>query len=110
MFAKVRELIERMDGSRTEDTVAEVLQIPKKLAGVWIERFAERKTRELFKGAGVCKTEAEITEDLQVSVKPIRACLKRLVEEGVLDKLSRPVRYRSSDSIGLSSMNEINSG
>ena len=111
LFAKVRELIERMDEPRTETNVAEELQlISKKQADAWLACFAEGKIRELFKGAGVCKTEAEISEDLQVSVKPIRACLKRLVEEGVLDKLSRPVRYRSSDSIGLSSMNEINSG
>ena len=101
LFAKVGELIERMDGPRTEDTVAEALQIPKKLAGVWIERFAEGKIRKLFKGADVCKTEAEIAGAFQVSGRQVRACLKRLVEERVLEKLSRPVRYRSSDSIGL---------
>ena len=111
LFAKVKELVERMDGPKTATNVAEELQlISKKQAEVWLARFAEGKIRELFKGAGVCKTEAEISEDLQVSVKPIRACLKHLVEEGVLDKLSRPVRYRSSDSIGLSSMSGINSG
>ena len=110
LFAKVGELIERMDGPRTEDIVAETLQVQKKQAEVWLARFAEGKIRELFRGAGVCKTEAEISEDLQVSVKQIRACLKHLVKEGVLDKLSRPVRYRSSDSIGLSSMSGIDSG
>ena len=67
----------------------------------------EEKIRELFKGAGVCKTEVEIAETLRISGKPVRACLKHLVEEGVLDKLSRPVRYRSTDSIGLSSINGI---
>ena len=77
---------------------------------MWLRSFVEAKVRDLFKGTGVHKTEAEISEDLQVSVKALRACLKRLVEEGVLDKLFRPVRYRSSDSIGLSSMNGINSG
>ena len=101
LFAKVGELIERMDGPRTEGTVAEALQIPKKLAGAWIERFAEEKIRELFKDAGVDRTEAEIADSLQVARMPVRACLKRLVEEGVLEKLSRPVRYRSNDSIGL---------
>ena len=100
LFAKVGELIERMDGPRTEDTVAEALQIPKKLAGVWLERFAEGKIRKLFKGAGVCKTETEIAEAFQVSGRQVRACLKRLVEERVLDKLSRPVRYRSNGSVG----------
>ena len=111
LFAKARELIERMDGPKTATNVSEELRlISKKQAEVWLARFAEGKIRELFKGAGVCKTEAEISEALQVSVKPIRACLKHLVEEGVLDKLSRPVRYRSSDSIGLSSMSGIDSG
>ena len=111
LFAMVRELIERIDGPKTATNVAEELQlISKKQAEAWLAHFAEGKIRALFKGAGVCKTEAEISEDLQVSVKPIRACLKRLVEEGVLDKLSRPVRYRSSDSIGLSSINGISAG
>ena len=101
LFAKVRDLIGRMDGPRTEDDVAEALQIPKKLAGVWLERFIEGKIRERFKGAGLCETEAEIADSLQIAGKPVRVCLKRLVEEGALDKLSRPVRYRSNDSIGL---------
>ena len=100
LFAKVRKLIERMDGPRTEDAVAETLQIPKKQAEIWLVRFTEGKIRELFKGTDVCKTEAEITEALQLSGKQVRACLKRLVKEGVLDKHSRPVRYRSNDSIG----------
>ena len=101
LFAKVRGLIERMDGPKTATNVSEELRlISKKQAEVWLALFAEGKIRELFRGAGVCKTEAEISEDLQVSVKPIRACLKRLVEEGVLDKLSRPVRYRSNGSVG----------
>ena len=101
LFAKARELIERMDGSRTEAGVAEELQVSKKQAEVWLVRFAEGKIRELFKEAEVCKTEAEITGTLRLSGKQVRVCLKRLVEEGVLDKLSRPVRYRSNDSIGL---------
>ena len=100
LFAKVRELIERMDGPRTEATVSEALQVSRKQAEVWLVRFAEGRIRELFDGANLCKTEAEISEDLQISIKPIRVCLKRLVEEGVLDKLSRPVRYRSNDRIG----------
>ena len=102
LFAKARELIERMDGPRTEDTVTEELQISKKLAGDWLKRFAEEKIRKLFKGAGVCKTDTEIAETFQVSERQVRACLKRLVEERVLEKLSGPVvRYRSNDSIGL---------
>ncbi len=100
LFAKVRELIERMDGPRPETDVAEDLQVSKQQAEIWLVRFAEGKIRELFKGADVCKTEAEITETLRLSGKQVRVCLKRLVEEGALAKLSRPVRYRSNDSIG----------
>jgi len=100
LFAKVRDLIEGMDGPRTGATIADELQVSKKQAEAWLVRFAEGKIRELFEGAGVCKSEAEISADLQVSVKSIRTCLKRLVEDGVLNKLSRPVRYRSSDRIG----------
>ena len=96
LFAKVTELIERMGRPRTEASVAEELEITKKQAEVWLGCFAKRKIRELFRGANICKTEAEIAEALQVPGKQIRACVKRLVEEGALDKLSRPVRYRSN--------------
>ena len=100
LFAKVGELIECMDGPRTEAGVAEALQVPKKLAEAWLVRFTEGKIRELFEGANLCKTEAEVAETLQISGKPVRICLRRLVEGGVLDKLFRPVRYRSNDPIG----------
>ena len=100
LFAKVGELMERMDGPRTEATVSDELQVSKKQAEVWLVRFAEGKIRDLFEGGNPCKTESEISEDLQISIKPIRICLKRLVEAGVLDKISRPVRYRSCDRIG----------
>ena len=100
LFAKVGELIERMDGPRTEETVAEALQLPKKLAGDWLERFTKGKIRERFKDSDLCETETEIADSLQVSGKPVRVCLKRLVEEEVLEKLSRPVRYRSNGSVG----------
>ena len=100
LFAKVRELIERMDGSRTEDNVAEALQVSKKQAGVWLERFTERKIRERFNDSGLCETETKIADSLGVSGKLIRVCLKRLVEEKVLEKVSRPVRYRSNGSVG----------
>ena len=100
LFAKVRELIERMDGPRKEATIADELQVSKKQAEAWLVRFAEGQIRKLFEDANLCKTEAEVAETLQVSGKQVRICLKRLVEEKVLDKLSRPVRYRSNDPIG----------
>ena len=39
--------------------------------------------------------EAEIARALDVSSAQAKAWLKRLIEEGKLEKLSRPVRYRS---------------
>ena len=99
LFAKVRELIERMDGPRTEDTVADTLAVKPKQAGDWLVRFADGKIRELFESANLCKTEAEVAETFQVPKKQVRVCLKHLVEEKVLDKLSRPVRYRSGSTL-----------
>ena len=98
LFAKVEELIERMDGHRTQAAVAEALDVSKPQAGAWLGRFTEGKLKELFKDAGVDRTEAEIADSLQVARQPVRVCLKRLVEEGALQKISsRPVRYRSND-------------
>ncbi len=88
-----------MDGPRTEDTVADTLAVTTKQAGDWLVRFAEEKIEGLFKGADVHRTE-EIIDKLQVSGKQVRACLKRLVEDGVLDKLARPVKYRSKNPVG----------
>ena len=96
LFAKVRELIERMDGPRTKATIADELQVPPNLAKDWLVRFAEGKIRELFEGADVCKTVADVAEELQVPPGQVRVYLKRLDEEGAIDKLSsQPVRYRS---------------
>jgi DNA processing protein len=58
------------------------------------------KVRELLGGMTTPKTEAEVAEELQVSKAQAREWLKRLVEEGAVEKLSRPVRYRSAASVG----------
>jgi predicted Rossmann fold nucleotide-binding protein DprA/Smf involved in DNA uptake len=60
------------------------------------ELFA--KVRELLQKITTPKTDAEVATDLQVSKSQARKCLQRLVDEGVLEKLSRPVRYRSVSS------------
>jgi predicted transcriptional regulator len=54
------------------------------------------KVRELLEKMTTPKTEAEVAIDLQVSKGQAKKWLQRLVEEGVLEKLSRPVRYRSA--------------
>ena len=47
------------------------------------------------------KTAGGIAKALQVSGNQIRVCLKRMVEEGRIEKLSgRPAVYRSSRSTG----------
>ena len=53
------------------------------------------KVRELLQKITTPKTDAEVAADLQVSKSQAREWLQRLVDEGVLEKLSRPVRYRS---------------
>ena len=100
LFAKVEELLELMDGPRIESEVADELQVSKKQADAWLKRFGEEKLRDLFARTDAPRTEAEITEKLRVPRRQIRRCLKLLVEEGVVVKLSRPVRYCSTTFIG----------
>lgn len=57
------------------------------------ELFA--KVRELLEQMTMPKTGAEVAADLQVTKSQAKEWLQRLVDEGVVEKLSRPVRYRS---------------
>ena len=102
LFAKVRDLLDGMDGPKTDARVAGELQVTKKQAEVWLKRFTDERLRELFESTGTPRTVAEIVEELRFSERQIRGCLKRLLDEGVVEKLpgSRPVRYRSTASIG----------
>jgi predicted Rossmann fold nucleotide-binding protein DprA/Smf involved in DNA uptake len=61
------------------------------------ELFA--KVRELLEKITTPKTDAEIADELQVSKNQAREWLQRLVDEGVLEKLSRPIRYRAVSSL-----------
>jgi DNA processing protein len=56
------------------------------------ELFA--RVRELLGKMKTPKTEAEVAADLQVSKSQAKAWLQRLVKEGLLEKHSRPVRYK----------------
>ena len=102
LFAKVTELLDRMDGPRTDARVAEELQVPVKLAGTWLKRFAEMKLGNLFENPSTLRTEAELVEELRFPKHTVRSCLKRLLDEGVVEKAprSRPAKYRSTASIG----------
>lgn len=57
------------------------------------ELFA--KVKELLAQMKTPKTDAEVAADLQVSKSQAKEWLQRLVKEGVLEKLSKPARYRS---------------
>ena len=46
------------------------------------------------------KTDAEVAKDLNVSKNQAKDWLQRLVKEGVLEKLSKPVRYCSTKVSG----------
>ena len=95
------EQIERIDGPKTKASITnkfKKLRVLETQARTWLNLFAERKIRELFKSADVCKTEEEISKEIQVSV-PIRGCLQRLAKENLLDKIPGcPVKYCSSES------------
>lgn len=58
------------------------------------------KVRELLMRMDTPKTEAEVAEELQVSKSQAKEWLQRLVHERVLERLPRPVRYRSASSPG----------
>jgi DNA processing protein len=53
--------------------------------------------RTLLQGLPTPKTDAEIAAELNVSRPQAKEWLARLVEEGVLEKTSRPIRYRSPE-------------
>ena len=101
LFVKVRELIKRMRAPKTADRVAEALNIQKGQAGVWVRRVVEERVDEMFRCSSENKTAGGIAKELQVSAHQVRACLKHMVEEGKVEKLSgRPAKYRSSGSTG----------
>jgi len=56
------------------------------------ELFAN--ARESLKTMTIPKTDAEVATDLQISKSQAKKWLQRLVKEGMLEKLSKPVRYR----------------
>ena len=100
-FGTVKGLLRGMHGSRTEAEVAEMLQVSRTQAGIWLKRFIEEEIRNLFKNSDAPMTEAEVAEALQVSRGQVRGTLKRLVDKGTIEKLSsQPIQYRRAGSIG----------
>ena len=66
------------------------------------ELFA--KVRELIESITEPKTDAEIANDLRISKSQAKAWLQRLVEEGVLERSGRPIRYRKAPLVQQSAM------
>jgi len=57
--------------------------------------------RTLLEQLDTPKTDKEIANELNVKPVQVREWIKRLVREGVLEKLSKPTRYRSTKSAKL---------
>jgi len=53
------------------------------------------KVRELLQRMEKARTDTEVATDLDITRTQAKAWLERLVKEGVLQKLSKPARYRS---------------
>ncbi len=58
------------------------------------------KVKEILERMETPKTESEVAEELNVSKNQAKVWLQRLVSEGVLKKLSKPVRYQAVSSMG----------
>ncbi|MDP2662367.1 MAG: DNA-processing protein DprA [Dehalococcoidia bacterium] len=56
--------------------------------------------RSLLERVHTPKTDAEVAAELNVSKSQAKEWLQRLVEEGVLERLTRPTRYRSAARFG----------
>ena len=72
-----------------------VEKLPKPYASTSPAETLFAKVRELLKEMENPKTDSEVAEQLDVGKGQAKVWLQRLVEEGALEKLSRPVRYRS---------------
>ena len=65
LFVKVKDLLDGMDGPKTDARVAGELQVTKKQAEIWLKRFADEKLREFFESTDTPRTVAEIVEELR---------------------------------------------
>ena len=54
------------------------------------------KVRELMKQMAEAQTDADVAQTLGVSKSQVKVWIERLLQEGVLEKLSKPTRYRSA--------------
>ena len=102
LLAKVAELLDRLEGPRTDARVAKELRVSKRQAGAWLREFVGEKLRGRFEETDMPWTAAELADDLRFPVSSVRGGLKRLVARGVIETvpLSRPARYRLTGSIG----------
>ena len=54
------------------------------------------KVKELLERMDEARTDAEVANYLAITRTQAKGWLERLVKEGTLQKLSKPIRYRSS--------------
>ncbi|HOI73547.1 MAG TPA: DNA-processing protein DprA [Syntrophales bacterium] len=73
-----------------EETMAPSISYPAEFLFAAVKSLAEQMQ--------AAKTEAEIAREWNVSKAQVKAWLKRLIEEGVIEKSGRPVRYRAVSS------------
>ncbi|MGV8079639.1 MAG: DNA-processing protein DprA [Syntrophales bacterium] len=84
------EMKETPPSAPREETMAPSISSPAELLFATVKSLAEQMQ--------VAKTEAEIATEWNVSKAQVKAWLKRLIEEGVIEKSGRPVRYRAVSS------------
>ena len=58
------------------------------------------KLRELLQNTKTTQTEADLVNMLGISKSQAKGCLKLLVKEGAVKKLSKPVRYQAVETSG----------
>lgn len=59
-----------------------------------------KKLRELLQNAKTTQTEADLVNMLGITKSQAKECLKLLVKEGAVKKLSKPVRYQAVEASG----------
>ena len=82
------------DDRKEESTIPAAVPKPCVTAGSTPADKLFANFRELLESMDMPTTEADVAEEFQISKLQARHWLKRLVDEGAFEKLSRPSRYR----------------
>lgn len=85
--------------NETSETGAQLTPLAASAPAAPAEELFE-KVRSLLEKLDTPKTDAEVAAELNVSKSQAKECLQRLVKEGVLEKIPKPVRYCSTKASG----------